>query len=151
MAVTPEERDLGRMVYRAVIAVDGVFRSLAADVVRIVRDFPLDRRGIMRQVDRLIDRAFGLTQRAALVSELLGVIIRATDAAAERPFLRALERVRSIVTRRDPSLWGGWPCRDATARTAGGVPRPAAAMGADRWIPALRSRLEAGKVGAPSD
>ena len=101
----PDDRDLGRLVYRAVMAVDGVFRSLAADVVRLVTNTPPDRRLWLRAIDRLLDRAFGLTQRAALVSDLFGVIMAHTTNAADRPFLRAVERVRGIVNRRDPALW----------------------------------------------
>lgn len=101
----PDERDVGWIVYRAVMAVDGVFRSLAADVVRLVTTTPPDRRSWLRAIDRLLDRAFGLTQRTALVSDLFGVIMAHTTSAAERPFLRAVERVRGIVNRRDPALW----------------------------------------------
>jgi hypothetical protein len=87
------------------VAVDDVFRRLAGDVVRIILHTPPDERSWRRAIDRLLDRAFGLTQRAALVSELFGVIVTHSANAAERPFLRAAERVRSIITRRDPALW----------------------------------------------
>lgn len=103
------QRDAFELTRAAIRAVDAVFLRLARNVGALVRRYPTldrqDRRRLMRQIDRLLDAAFGLTQRAALVSELFATILRATDAAAERPFLRLLQRVRDAVEARDPLLW----------------------------------------------
>lgn len=103
------QRDAFELVRAAIRAVDGVFLRLSQRVGALVRrlttlDRPARRR-LLRQIDELLDATFGLTQRAALVSELFATIIRATDAAAERPFLRLLQRVKAAVVSRDPVLW----------------------------------------------
>lgn len=90
---------------------DAVGERFWAELDRIFRAHgiaPLrreDRRVLMRQVDRVIDRFYGLTQQTALTAELFATIVRATDIAAETPFRRAVERVRSLVERRDPDWW----------------------------------------------
>jgi hypothetical protein len=103
--VALEDRDLGRLIYRAVTAVDAVFADLADDITALVRNRPTDRRALMREIDRLLDRAFGLTQRAALVSRLFATIVDVAGIAVDLPFARAIERVRTVVDRRDGTWW----------------------------------------------
>ena len=104
--MTGPQRDAFELVRAAIRAVDGVFARLSQRIGAIVRGFTRpERRAILRQIDVLLDAAFGLTQRAALVSELFVTIVRATDPAVERPALRLLERIGTIVRRRDPLLW----------------------------------------------
>lgn len=103
------QRELWRLVVDAVAAVDDVFRTVARDVRRILDLTPTltkaTRPGILRQIDRVLDRAFGLTRRAALISDLFRTILIHTDRAAAAPFqslFRALERA---VMERSPALW----------------------------------------------
>lgn len=106
-----EVRDLIALTQAGWGAVDGVVGRFWQDVERILRpygDRPLtraDRRIIMRSLDRVISRVFGLTQRAAMVSELFTTIVRVSSAASERPFVRLLERTRNLIERREPGLW----------------------------------------------
>jgi hypothetical protein len=111
MALTPEQRDLIDLARTAERLTDGVlsrfwerllaiFRGVAGRV--LTRE---DRRPLIREIDRVLDRTYGLVQRAALTSELFTAIVRATDLAAETPFRRSIERVKGIVERRDPSWW----------------------------------------------
>jgi hypothetical protein len=107
----PTERThLRDAVIQGVRDVDAVFRRLAADVRAILAGFGssfdlLARRRAMRMIDGVLDRVFGLTQRAALVSELFGVIVRSMDSTSAGVFSRAVNRVKDIVERRDPSWW----------------------------------------------
>lgn len=108
---TPEERDLQRFVYAAIQRVDGVYRRFAGDVSRIVQLLgtgPLthsQRRMAMRLIDRVIDRVFGGVQQAALRSELYNAILLSRDVAIDGPFARSVQRIRSIVERRNPAFW----------------------------------------------
>lgn len=108
----PQElRDLIDLTRKAIEATDGVLRRFWADVERILGLFAgrkllnTDRLVIMRQVDRVIGRVYGATQQAAMVSELFTTIVRVTDVASETGFVRAIDRVRKVVDRRDPSWW----------------------------------------------
>jgi hypothetical protein len=109
--LTPEQREHAALVRRGIAAVDGVYRDLSGEVARLFALLdarPLTwewRIGVRRLFDRVLGRFFGLTQRAALTSRLFLAIVGATGPAAEGPFLRAIQRVRSIVERRDPMLW----------------------------------------------
>lgn len=108
----PQElRDLITLSRLATRVVDAVFVRVWAEVEMIMEPYrgrPLtqqDRREIMRQVDRVIGRVYGATQQAAMVSELFTTIVRVTDVASETGFVRAIDRVRKVVDRRDPSWW----------------------------------------------
>jgi hypothetical protein len=107
----PTERShLRDAVIDGVHAVDAVFVRLSTDVLDIVRRLqsPLDtlgRRWAMRQIDQVLNRVFGLTQRAALISELFTTIAHATDSTTLGVLDRTVERVRNIVDRRDPGWW----------------------------------------------
>lgn len=107
----PTERDhLRDAVIDGVKAVDAVFRRLAADVGAILGGMPsplnlLAKRRAMRLIDRVLDQTFGLTQRAALVSELFSVITKSTETTALGVFDRAIERVRDAVETVRPGWW----------------------------------------------
>ncbi len=108
--LTPEGRDLVSLTRQAWDAVDDVLRRFWREIQRILDTYtgPIpstERRFLMRRLDRVIDRVYGATLAAALVSELFTTLLRVTDAATERPFLRALERVRRLVERRSPGWW----------------------------------------------
>ena len=107
MALTGPQRDAFELVRAAIRAVDGEFVTLAHDVERIVRlaPEPIDSASVMRQIDRRLDRAFGLTQRSALNSDVFRTITQSMDAAAARPYLRAMHRLEMTVMQRDPLLW----------------------------------------------
>ena len=105
-----EQRHLRDDVIAGVRAVDAVFRRLSDDVLRIMAAFPspltrLAKRRAMRLIDLVLDRTFGLTQRAALVSELFTVITRATETTALGVFDRAINRVRDAVESVRPGWW----------------------------------------------
>lgn len=106
-----EVRDLIDLTRRGWQAVDGVLGRFWRDIERVFAPFASrkltdpDRRVIMREIDRIIARVYGATQRAALVSDLFTTLVRATDAASDLPFRRAVERVKSLVERRDPGWW----------------------------------------------
>lgn len=105
-----EQRHLRDDVISGVRAVDAVFRRLSDDVLRIMGVMPsplslLAKRRAMRLIDRVLDQTFGLTQRAALVSELFTVITRATEATALGVFDRAINRVRDAVESVRPGWW----------------------------------------------
>lgn len=111
MVLTPEGRELARHTVAVLRSVDDLFRRLATEITSLVRGYRsgmltwTDRMPLLRVIDRALDRAFGLVQRAALTSELFGLIVRSTDAVAESVFLRAIRRVETIVQHADPSLW----------------------------------------------
>lgn len=88
--------------------VDGFSRRVGGELRRLVSMWPLTqqtRPALMQQIDRVLDRAFGLTKRAALTGELFRTILGATDRATAAPFDVALVQLRRIVTTRDPMLW----------------------------------------------
>ncbi len=99
----PDERDLGRLVYRGIKATDEVFRRAASDVAESVASLPdgplsdMDRRRVMRTIDQVLDRAFGSTQASALRSDLTRTIIGVMDDAATIPFARSAQRIESIL------------------------------------------------------
>lgn len=107
----PTERDhLRDAVIRGVRDADAVFRRLAERVSEIVGRTPapwnlLAKRKAMRLIDGVLDRVFGLTQRAALTSELFAVITRSTESTALGVFDRAVERVRDAVELVQPGWW----------------------------------------------
>lgn len=109
--IPQELRDLINLTREAIAAVDGVLGRFWRDVERVFLPFANrtmtreDRRGIMTAIDRIIGRVYGATQRAALVSDLFTTLVRVTDTASDLPFRRAVERVRGIVERRDPTWW----------------------------------------------
>jgi hypothetical protein len=103
--VTAARTDHIQLVYQGISDVDDVFRTVSDDVVRIVTNSPPDHRVIMRQVDPVMNRAWGLTQRETLTSDLYRLIVRDMDVAAARPYIRAVERTRTIVERQDPAMW----------------------------------------------
>lgn len=111
MALTPEQRDLIDLTRAAEQLTDGVLSRFWERVLAVFRGVTGrvltrdDRRPLMTLIDRVLDRTYGLVQRAALTSELFTAIVRATDLAAETPFRRSIERVRQLVERRDPSWW----------------------------------------------
>lgn len=106
-----EARDLIDLARMATLAVDAVLTRFWGDVQRILRLFTkrtlisTDRLAIMRQIDRVIARVYGATQQAALISELFTTLVRVSDAAAETPFTRMLDRTRNLVERRSPGFW----------------------------------------------
>lgn len=106
-----EARDLIDLTRRGIGAVDAVLARFWADVQRILARFagrPLvraDRLAIMRQLDTLISRVYGLTRQAALISSLFSTIVRVADVASDTPFARMIERTRSLVERRQPGFW----------------------------------------------
>jgi hypothetical protein len=107
----PTERDhLRDSVITGVRAVDDVFRRLAEQVRAIMGTsrLPFDRsarRQAMRLIDGVLDRVFGLTQRAALVSELFGVLTGAMNTTTAGVFSRAIAKVRDVVQDARPGLW----------------------------------------------
>ncbi len=109
--MTGAERDLLALVRTGLDAVDAELRAFW-ERVQVVLDRYAGRvltrddvRAIMREVDREIERTYGLTQLAAISGALFLRIIHATDMASEVPFRRAVDRLRGIVTTRDPALW----------------------------------------------
>ncbi len=109
--MTGDERDLLQLVRQGVTSTTSSLRTFWQQVQRIMSGlgpgpFTGDRkRPLMRLFDSVLDRTFGLVQRAALTSDLFLTIVRATNLAAETPFRRAIERLRGIVERRDSALW----------------------------------------------
>lgn len=107
---SPEQMQLWRLTIAAIRDIDALFARVAADIRRIVEAATsitaATRSGIMREIDRVLNRAFGLTQRAALTSELFRIMLIHTDKAAAAPFASMFERVEAAVMRRSPSLWG---------------------------------------------
>ncbi len=110
--MTPEQRDLFALIRRAIRDVGAVYIRMAAEVARVLEPYAQmdrwsmrDRIDILRDLDRVFGRVFGTTRQAALTSDLFLTMLRGTDAAAERPFVRMIDRVQQTVTRRDPSLW----------------------------------------------
>lgn len=109
--MTGDERDLLALVRQGVTSTTATLRTFWQQVQRIMSGlgpgpFTRDRkRPLMRLLDGVLDRTFGLVQRAALTSDLFLTIVRVTDLAAETPFRRAIDRLRGIVERRDPTLW----------------------------------------------
>lgn len=106
-----EVRDLIDLTRQGIGTVDDVLRRFWGNVVQILQPYEgrkltiLNRLTIMRQIDTLINRVYGLTQQAALISELFTTIARVTDAASEGPFVRLIDRTRSLVERRQPGFW----------------------------------------------
>lgn len=109
--MTGDERDLVQLVRQGVTSTTATLRTFWHQVQGIMLGqgagpFTGDRkRPLMRLFDSLLDRTFGLVQRAALTSDLFLTITHVTDLAAETPFRRAIDRLRGIVERRDPALW----------------------------------------------
>ena len=103
------QRELWRLIVDAVAAVDDVFRTVSRDVRRILDLTPTltraTRPGILRQIDRVLDVAFGLTKRAALYSELFRTILVHTDRATDAPFRALFRSLERSVTQRNPALW----------------------------------------------
>lgn len=104
------QRDAFELVRAGIRAVDAVFAAIAPQIGAILRAAPkpltlIARRQVMRQIDTILNRTFGLTRQAALVSDLFRVITSATTTAADRPFLRLLHRVGTTLYRRDPLLY----------------------------------------------
>jgi len=109
--MTGDERDLLALARHGAQSTTAVLRTFWQHVQRIMLGLgpgPITRdrkRPLISLLDRVLDRTFGLVQRAALTSDLFMTIVRATNLAAETPFRRAIERLRGIVERRDSSLW----------------------------------------------
>jgi hypothetical protein len=105
--MTPEQQDVRDIMRGAIRGVDREFAMLARDVERIVRlaPEPIDSARVLRELDVRLDRAFGLTQRSALDSDVFRSITRSTDVAAARPYLRLMHHLEVTVGRRDPLLW----------------------------------------------
>lgn len=106
-----EARDLIDLTRRGIGAVDAVLGRFWADVQRVLSRYanrPLvkaDRLAIMRQLDTIINRVYGLTRQAALISSLFATIVRVADVASDTPFARMIERTRNLVERRQPGFW----------------------------------------------
>lgn len=106
-----EVRGLIALTRQGIGAVDAVLARFWADVERILTAFSgrkllmRDRLTILRQLDTLIARVYGVTQQAALVAELFTTIVRIADVASEGPFVRLIDRTRSLVERRQPGFW----------------------------------------------
>ncbi|MEJ7901241.1 MAG: hypothetical protein WKF63_05300 [Thermomicrobiales bacterium] len=108
---TPEERDLGRLVYRGIQAEDAVFKSASDDIAQIVQSLgdgkmtDIDRSRAMRDIDRVLDRSFGSTQSAAQRSDLTQTIYESMQRAADVPFQRAADQVQDVL--RNDQLYRG--------------------------------------------
>ncbi|HEU0165850.1 MAG TPA: hypothetical protein VFQ54_12465, partial [Thermomicrobiales bacterium] len=114
-------------VAQAIKLADDFSRSLGKRIRDLVAAFsPLSaatRSRLMQQIDAILNAAFGLTQRAALLSDLYLTILTATDAAASRPFTALFTRIETAVNLLGPGLWNavrsgmlGSPASDALAR-----------------------------------
>lgn len=106
--MTGAERDLVALVKAGLQSTSQVLRTFWEQVRGIVSGATLTRDGrrpLMSRIDRVLDRVYGTTQRVALTSDLFRQVIASTDLATELPFRRAIERLRGIVTKRDPALW----------------------------------------------
>lgn len=136
---TREQRELWRLIIAAMRDTDRILTSVADDIVAIIRRYGVidatTRPAIMREIDRVLDAAFGLTQRAALTSLLYRTILTHTDRAAAAPFAAAIRDIRDGLTRRDPRLWervrlrllqGGKGPDDVLARVYGVLDGPGA-------------------------
>jgi len=109
---SPQElRDLIVLIRRGIDAVDGVITRFWTRIERILTAYGerrltiLDRMNIMRQIDALIGRVYGATRQAALMGELFATLVQVIDGASEGPFVRIIDRTRSLVERRQPGFW----------------------------------------------
>jgi len=150
--VLTRDRQLYTLLRDGFALVDGFSRSLGAALRRAVLDFPAaitrsTTGWLMRQIDGLLGKAFGLTKAAALTSELFGAILTSTDRGALRPFEALWQRMERAVERKGAGLWGrvkagmlrqGLESNDPLARTL-------ARFEADRQAFARSGKLDANR------
>ncbi|MGI8483502.1 MAG: hypothetical protein ACR2OU_04490 [Thermomicrobiales bacterium] len=88
--------------------VDAFSRRVGADLRRLVSIWPLTREtrpALMLRIDAVLDRAFGLTKRAALTGELFRTILTSTDRAGIAPFEALWSRMERAVERNATGVW----------------------------------------------
>lgn len=136
--------------------VDGFSRRVGAELRRLVATWPLTqqtRPALMQQIDWVLDRAFGLTKRAALTGELFRTILGATDRATAAPFESLWARMERAVERKASGMWNavrsgilrrGTESSDPLARTL-------ARFEADRMAFLRQGKLDANRIWVKGD
>lgn len=102
--------DLLTATRRTLAAVDRVLAGFWDRVVAALRSLsgPMSqerRRAAMAAVDREVAVVFGATRAAAITAQLFRVLGSELTATANVPPRRAVQQVKAIVERRDPTLW----------------------------------------------
>lgn len=99
------------IIRSAIREIDGIGRDVSDDVIGIFARYGDDRisltdvRKIMRDVDRVIDRAYGSTPTRARKSAVFMSIVRHTDLATETSFRAVYRSVRRKAAWRNPRRW----------------------------------------------
>lgn len=100
---------LYRLLREGFVLVDQFSARLGAELRAIVAALPTGanvRAWIAARIDGVLNRAYGLTQKAALVSDLFRTILSSTDRGALAPFDALWSRLERAVERKGKGLWG---------------------------------------------